>query len=278
MSRNCLPQCQRVQARSQELWDGVSRHHAASRRLVLVGDLNTTNSPMQETQVDLSATLASAIPASIPVLQMAEAVSTVPASSSEIRAAQNHAQVVVPASFNSPSSGGRIPLHNSFEALRRNDEDVPMDGHEVFFGDESDTESLRDSDRGDGEVVEEAIPMEARPRIVNIGLEALDGVDLSEEFHRRPTHDDVCAIHSEGCIQGRNARCSGRDHRTEAPTQRGEGGKRMEVVLLDSLVVAFQASARRWCLQKQVGRQVKSICIRRVFVPFGRKQKVVRSR
>ena len=42
-----------------------------------------------------------------------------------------------------------------------------------------------DSDRGDGEVVEEAIPTEARPRIVNIGLEART-VDLSEEFHQRP--------------------------------------------------------------------------------------------
>ena len=113
-------------------------------RLVLVGDLNTTNSPVQETQVDVSATFASSIPATIPVPQMAEQVSTVP-SSSEIRAAQNHAQVVVPA----PPGG--IPLHNSFEALRRNDEDdVPIDGHDVFFGDESDTESLPDSDRGDG--------------------------------------------------------------------------------------------------------------------------------
>ena len=28
--------------------------------------------------------------------------------------------------------------------------------------------------------------MEARPRIVTIGLEVLDGVDLSEEFHQRP--------------------------------------------------------------------------------------------
>ena len=35
-------------------------------------------------------------------------------------------------------------------------------------------------------MVEEAIPAEARPRIVTIGLEALDGVDLSEEFHQRP--------------------------------------------------------------------------------------------
>ena len=73
-----------------------------------------------------------------------------------------------------PALSGGIPLHNSFEALRRNDEDdVPIDGHDVFFGDESDTESLPDPDRGDGEVVEEAIPMEARPRIVTIGLEAL---------------------------------------------------------------------------------------------------------
>ena len=60
----------------------VECHRAASRRLVLVGDLNTTNSPVQETQLDLSATLTSTIPASIPVLQMAEPVSTVPASSS----------------------------------------------------------------------------------------------------------------------------------------------------------------------------------------------------
>ena len=94
----------------------------------------------------------------------------------------------------SPSCGA-IPLHNSFEALRRNDEyDVPIDGHEVFFGDESDTESFLDSDRGDGEVVEEAIPKEARPRIVNIGLEALDGIDLSEEFHRRATRSSKGGI------------------------------------------------------------------------------------
>ena len=204
---------------------GVECHRAASRRLVLVGDLNTTNSPVQETQVDLSANLASSIPASIPVLQMAEPVSTVP-SSSEIRAAQNHAQVVVPA----PSGG--IPLHNSFEALRRNDEDdVPIDSPEVFFGDESDIESLPDSDRGDGEVVEEAIPMEARPTIVNIGLEALDGVVLSEEFHQRPHTMRSVPFTMRGAYRGRNARGSGRDHRREAPTQRGEGGKRMEVVL-----------------------------------------------
>ena len=72
---------------------------------------------------------------------------------------------------NNPSSGG-IQLHNNFEALRRNDEDdVPIDGgHEVFFGDESDTESLLDSVHGGGQVVEEAIPMELRPRVVNLGL------------------------------------------------------------------------------------------------------------
>ena len=117
---------------------GVEGHRAASRRLVLVGDLNTTNSPVPETQVDLSGTLASSIPGSVPVLQMAESAPTVP-DSSEIRTPQNHAQVVVPA-----LSGG-IPLHNSFDALRRNDEeDVPI-GHEGFFGDESDTESLPDS-------------------------------------------------------------------------------------------------------------------------------------
>ena len=45
---------------------GVECHRAASRRLVLVGDLNTTNSPVQETQVDVSATFASSIPATIP--------------------------------------------------------------------------------------------------------------------------------------------------------------------------------------------------------------------
>ena len=48
------------------------------------------------------------------------------------------------------------------------------------------TESLPDSDRGHDEQVEEAIPMEARPGFVNFGLEALDEVDLSEEFHKRP--------------------------------------------------------------------------------------------
>ena len=48
------------------------------------------------------------------------------------------------------------------------------------------TESLPDSDRGHDEPVEEAIPMEARPGFVNFGLEALDEVDLSEEFHKRP--------------------------------------------------------------------------------------------
>ena len=183
MSRNCLPQCQQVQG-ATERFVGRStpvgvEHRAASQRLVSVGDLNTTNSPVQETQVDVSATIASSIPATIPA-QRADPVSTV-LSSSEIRATQNHAQVVV------PGPPGGIALHNSFEALRRNDEDdVPIDGHDVFFGVESDTESLPDSDRGDGEVVEEAIPVDARPRIVTIGLEALDGVDLSEEFHQRP--------------------------------------------------------------------------------------------
>ena len=44
---------------------GVEYHRVASRRLVLVGDLNTTISPVQETQVDLSTTPASTIPASI---------------------------------------------------------------------------------------------------------------------------------------------------------------------------------------------------------------------
>ena len=127
-----------------------------------------------------SATFASSIPATIPVAQMAKLVSTVPFSS-EIRAAQNLAQVVVPA------LPGGIPLLNCFEALRKNDEnDAPIDGHDIFFGDESDPENLPGSDRRDGEVVEEAIPMEARPRIVTIGLEVLDGVDLSEEFHQRP--------------------------------------------------------------------------------------------
>ena len=141
MSRNCLPQCQQVQARSQDLWNGVS-HQLVWSVIVQPADvwcwLETSTQRILQcgTQVDLSATFASSIPASIPVLRMAELVSTVP-SSSEIRAAQNHAQVVVP----EPSGG--IPLHNSFEALRRNDEDdVPIDGHEVFFGDESDTESL----------------------------------------------------------------------------------------------------------------------------------------
>ena len=68
-------------------------------------------------------------------------------------------------------------------------------------GVESDTESLPDSDCGDGEVVEEAILVEARPKIVTIGLEAVDGSDLSEEFHQR-LYTMVCPIHNEGCLQG----------------------------------------------------------------------------
>ena len=60
---------------------------------------------VSETQVDVNA---------FPVPQMAEPVSTVP-SSSEIGAAQNHAQVVVPA------PPGEIPFHNNFE------DDVPID-------------------------------------------------------------------------------------------------------------------------------------------------------
>ena len=104
--------------------------------------------------------------------------STIPASSGAIRAAPHHAQVVVPVSPNNPSSGG-IQFHNNFEALRRNDEDdVPIDGGHEVFGDESDTESFLDSVHGGGQVVEEAIPMELRPRVVNFGLEVLDGVDL----------------------------------------------------------------------------------------------------
>ena len=64
---------------------------------------------------------------------LAEPGSTVPASSGSIRD-QQHPAVVVP-------DGIR------FEALGRNDEDdVPIDGNEVFFGDESETESLPDSD------------------------------------------------------------------------------------------------------------------------------------
>ena len=94
---------------------------------------------------------------------------------------------MVPVSLIHPSSGG-IQFYNSFGALRRNDEnDAPIDGgHEVFFGDESDKESFPGSVHGGGEVVEEAIPMEARPRVVNLGLGVLGGVDLSEEFHQRP--------------------------------------------------------------------------------------------
>ena len=82
-----------------------------------------------------------------------------------------HPAVVVPAS-------GGIQLRNSFEALSRNDaDDIPTDGNAVV------TETgLPDSDRGHGEPVEEAVPMEARP------------VDLSEEFN-------------EGCMQGRSASC-----------------------------------------------------------------------
>ena len=48
----------------------------------------------------------------------------------------------------------------------------------------------------------------------------------------------------------------------------------MEVVLPHSWVVVFQASARRWSLQKPVGRPVASFCIRRVVVLFDRKQKL----
>ena len=93
---------------------GMEYHRVASRRLVLVGDLNTTNSPVQETQVDLSTTPASTI--LVPFLQMAEPVSALPASSGAIRAAPNHAQLVVPASSNNPSFSG-IQFHNSFEAF-----------------------------------------------------------------------------------------------------------------------------------------------------------------
>ena len=76
---------------------------------------------------------------------------SVPASSGSIRD-QQHPAVVVP---------GGIQLRNSFEALGRNDEDdAPIDGNEVFFGDESETESLPDSDQGHVEPVEEFIPVE----------------------------------------------------------------------------------------------------------------------
>ena len=84
--------------------------------------------------------------------------------------------------------------------------------------------------------------MEARPRVVNFGLEALDGVD-SKEFHRRPPVE-VCEL-NEGCIQGRNASCLRRDHRRETPTKRGAGRTRLGVVLPHSQVAAFPASARR---------------------------------
>ena len=117
--------------------------------------------------------------------------------------------------------------------------------------------------------------MEAGPRVVNFGLEALDGVDLSEEFHRRP-HVEVCEW-NEGCIQGRNASWFRRDHRREAPTKRGAGGTRLGVVLPHSQVAVFPASARRCRPQKQIGKQVEPVCIRRVVVPFGRKQQVVKT-
>ena len=119
-------------------------------------------------------------------------------------------------------------------------------------------------------MVEEAIPMEARPRVVNFGLEALDGVD-SKEFHRRPPVE-VCEL-NEGCIQGRNASCLRRDHRRETPTKHGAGRTRLEVVLPHFQVAAFPASARR-CRPPQV----EPVCIKRVVVPFGRKQQVVRNR
>ena len=227
-------------------------HRVASLRLVLVVCVHPTNTSAPETEVDLQSDDVGRRSASSALL-VVEPGSTVPAFSGPIRNAQ-HPAVVVPAS-------GRIQLHNSFEALSRNDEDdVPIDGNAVFFGDESETESLPDSDRGHGESVEEAFPMEARPRFANFGLEALDGVDLSEEFHKRP-----------------HAICFGRDYRRETPTKRGAGGTRLEVVLPHSKIIALPTSARRYCPQRQVGRQVETVCSRRVVVFAGRKQQVVRS-
>ena len=136
-----------------------------------------------------------------------------------------------------------------------------------FFSDESDTESLPDSDRGDGDVVEEAIPMEARPRILNIGLEALDGVDSSEEFHQRPHTMTSVPFTMRGAYRGAmqgalDEIIEGRQRRNVVKEERG-----WKLFFLIP-VVAFQASARRWCLQKPVGRPVASFCIRRVVVPL----------
>ena len=189
---------------------------------------------------------------------LVEPGSTVPASSGSVRD-QQHPAVVVPAG---------IQLRNSFEALGRNDEDdVPIDGNEVFFGDESETESLPDSDRGHAEPVEEFIPMEARPRFVNLGLEALDGVDLSEEFHKRPHTMRSVPFTMRGAYRGAvqvalDAIIEGRHRRVEVQEERG---------------VALPTSARRHCPQRQVGRQVETVCSRRVVVSVGRKQQVGRS-
>ena len=146
---NVAPCCRPTQLDSDDTILAEERtHRVASRRLVLVGCAHPTNSSAPETEVGL------------------QPGSTVPASSGSVRD-QQHPAVVVP---------GGIQFRNSFEALGRNDEDdVPTDGNEVFFGDESETESLPDSDRGHAEPVEEFFPMEARPRFVNLGPEALSG-------------------------------------------------------------------------------------------------------
>ena len=103
-------------------------------------------------------------------------------------------------------------------------------------------------------------------------LEALDGVDLSEEFHQRPHTMRSVPFTTRGACRG--AMQGALDEIIE-PTQRGEGGKRMEVVLFHSWVVAFQAKARRVVSAEDELENRLRPCIRMVVVLRQKEQKVL---
>ena len=94
--------------------------------------------------------------------------------------------------------------------------------------------------------------MEVGSRFVSFGLEALGGVDLSEEFHKRPhTMRSIPGAYRGAMQFALDANIEGRHRRNVV--QRNAGGS----------CSSYSNQREEVLSPRQVGRQVESVCIRR---------------